>query len=450
MRHSQGECHRQMQAMLDLDDCGIEAARGHGKTQQVIPRLAWEIGHDPTIRIKYVQHSMPASEMSVQQLKAIVESDVYGLVFPHIQPGGTWGKQAFRVTYKGSHLQRDPTAEACSIMGRVSGRFDFLVGDDVCDTRNSIRSPTDRESVKSFWKNTWIPQLDAGAGKRTRIWRVFTPYHKDDLTAEWRKKCSEAGTYLRLDVKEVDGKFVSPWHEVWTDALLRQQLDEMGPTAFARAYRLIPTSELDLTFRPEWIDDAMYRVIPPGHRLGDMMAAFDFAVTKANPKTEPDWSVCLIAHVSQEGHVYVIDMLRDRMTFPEFRRAAIERCRQHAVVRAIGEGNGVQAGFVQEMNEVAPFPVLPTTDRTERTELRAAAQQSAVEAGRLHLPMDGQGRLLPKFQPLYDEICGCPLEVHDDCLDTAIDLLKHAVTGRVKWAEGSAPGSGRRETMYGV
>ena len=58
MGFEQGDIHKQMQRFLtNNNNCYIEYPRGHGKTAQMSLRVAWEVGRDPTVRIKYVQQS---------------------------------------------------------------------------------------------------------------------------------------------------------------------------------------------------------------------------------------------------------------------------------------------------------------------------------------------------------------------------------------------------------
>ena len=182
---TQADIHRRIQSHLtDHDDCYIELHRGIGKTVQITTRLAWEIGRNPDIRIKLVQQNQPKASDSVRRVKRIIESKEFRWAFPEVRPDPEqWGAEA--MTVQRDTMDADPTLHAQGIFGRAGGRYDLIVGDDICDMANAVRSPTDRERVKEFWANNWLPMADESRGE-TRCWQIGTPYHVDDITADWR------------------------------------------------------------------------------------------------------------------------------------------------------------------------------------------------------------------------------------------------------------------------
>lgn len=410
------------------DECHQEHPRGHGKTSQVLGRCAFEIGRNPDIRIKYVQHVKDKAVESVRALRHILESDTFRIIFPEVIPDEeNWGAESF--TVKRGQWSRDPTVQAEGINGRAGGRFDLLVGDDICDVQNSIQKPAEREKVKEAWQTNWLPMADYARGT-PRIWTIGTPYHVADITADWRAYHGKRGSLMRCPVT---GGFDSPWPEVWTPDILRAQRESMGPVAFARAYELQPVSNELLIFLRDWIDSCLYESRPPRTRV-EVIAAFDFAYTEkalklkgAKGATDPDWSVCIIAERDNTGHLWLKDMLRLRATYPEFRQKALALCERHGVKRAAGEGNGPQAGIVQDLNSIAPFPVM-SMDRLTDKITRAVEKQAFVESKRLHIPGEPLpgGGLEPTalFRPLYDEMLTFPAGNHDDTVDAVLDLIE--------------------------
>ena len=140
--------------------------------------------------------------------------------------------------------------------------------------------------------------------------------------------------------------------------------------------------------------------------------------------------MCLIAKLSSNNHLYLIDMLRVRTTFPDFSRRALALCDKYRVRRAIGEANGPQKGLVQQLNETSNFPIMPAKRDTDKV-TRAVATQSFVESGRLHLPCgDNAGKPNSVFVPLYDEMTTFPIAAHDDSVDAVVDLMTVASTMR--------------------
>ncbi|QDP54711.1 MAG: putative terminase large subunit [Prokaryotic dsDNA virus sp.] len=413
---SQAKLHKRLNGHLsEFDNCYIELPRGHGKTSQMAARCAWEIGRNPNVRIKYIQQSDRDASKTTALVKNIIESPKFQAVFPNITPvKDFWGNTDFKVHC--DSWQRDSTMEAKGIFGRAGGRADILIADDICDLRNSVQQPSLREQVKDFWNNNWLPMRDFTAGKEPKTWKIGTCYHVDDITADWRKQHQDDGGLLRIPV---DG-FDSPWPEEITPELLQEIRDEIGPVAYGRAYELLPISAETMIFSGDWLNSSSY---DPSTRPenGEMVAAFDFAFSESRSGGDPDYSVCLIAWLGFDNHLYLVDMLRVRATFPDFSRRALGLCHHHGVVRAIGEANGPQKGLVQQMNEASRFPIMPAKRTTDKV-TRAAARQAFVEGGRLHFPSN-KSIILPAFEPLFDEMTTFPIAAHDDTVDACIDLM---------------------------
>jgi len=418
MEYEQGALHLTIQDHLfQHDNAYIELPRGHGKTSQMVLRCAWEIGRNPDVRIKYIQQSDRDASKTTALVKHIIESDKYRAVFPGIKPDqDCWGRQDFKV--QGTTWQRDSTMEARGIFGRSGGRADILIADDVCDLRNAIQQPTLREQVKEFWYNNWLPMRDSTEGRVPRTWKIGTCYHVDDITADWRGLHFDDGGLLRQPVKG----FQSPWPEQITHEYLSEVRAEVGPIAYARAYELTPvTSEL-IIFAADWIDGNLYDEIPDAEITGEAIASFDFAFTEKKMGGDPDWSVCLIGWRGPTGHLYIMDMLRVRESFPKFARRAMDLCDHHGVASGIAEANGPQAGLVQQLNEMSRFPITPAKrDRDKVT--RATERQSFVESGRFHLRRGEGNRHDKRLDALYDEMTTFPASGHDDCVDAAVDLM---------------------------
>ena len=419
----QAKLHKRLHDHLEqFDNCYIELPRGHGKTSQMAARCAWEIGRNPNVRIKYIQQSDRDASKTTALVKNIIESPKFQAVFPEIKPvKDFWGNTDFKVHC--DSWQRDSTMEAKGIFGRAGGRADILLADDICDLRNAIQQPSLREQVKEFWNNNWLPMRDFTEGKKPKTWKIGTCYHVDDITADWRRQHEEDESLLRVPVEGV----VSPWPEEITEEQLEDIRKEIGPVAFGRAFELSPISAETMIFSGDWIVSSYYdHQARPDN--GEMVAAFDFAFSDKRAGGDPDYSVCLVAWLGFDNHLYLVDMLRVRATFPDFSRRALGLCNHHGVVRAIGEANGPQKGLVQQMNETSRFPIMPAKRTTDKV-TRAASRQAFVEGGRLHFP-SSEGQRMPAFDALFDEMTTFPIAAHDDSVDACIDLMDLASSSK--------------------
>lgn len=425
---NQSGLHSEMQAHLSAHgDAAIGMPRGHGKSVQLGIRQAWEIGRNPAIRIKHIGQTVAKAQEQIRMVVQIMRSEVYGMVFPEIKmlkpDPSTDGSN--EIVVKSASMHRDATMQAANIFGRAGGRADLLCGDDVCDLRNSVLIPAEREKVKEAWRNNWLPMRDFSAG-RPRTWRLFTPYHTDDLTAEWKRAGEEDSSLFWRPCRG----FQSPWPEVFTPEVLESQRREMGPLGYARAYELVPVSDESLVFRPEWLERGYYPVDPPEDSRANstIVAAIDWAFTEKRGE-KGDYSVCVIAMIDRNADVWVLECLRIQATFPEFVRRAVDACERLGAALILAEGNGPQAGLCQQLQQGTRIPVRRLT-RTKDKVTRASEAQPMVEQGRLHLRCRTDGRLESTQEPIRDEMVSFPAGEHDDTVDAVCDLLEHGRTRR--------------------
>lgn len=420
----QSEIHVGLQSHLTkYDNATIGLPRGHGKSVQCAIREAWEIGRNPRIRIKHVGQTVTKAQEQIRMVVQIMRSSVFRYVFPEIaiakpKPEDE-GSNEIIVRHESMH--RDATMQAVNIFGRAGGRCDLLVGDDVCDLRNSVLIPAERSKVKEAWANNWLPQRDFSAGQ-PRTWKLFTPYHVDDLTAQWKSQAQEDNS---LFWRPCNGD-ISPWPEVFTPDVLQKQRIEMGPLGFARAYELVPISQDSLVFKEEWLYNSYYQLDPPEDAVatGTVVAAIDWAFTEKRGE-KGDYSVCAIGMLDEKANCWMLEVIRVQATFPDFMRAAVSACERLGATLILAEGNGPQAGLCQQLAASTRVPVR-RLQRTKDKVTRASEAQPMVEQGRLRLRCRADGRLESTQEPVRDEMLAFPLSDHDDTVDAVIDLLEYA------------------------
>ncbi len=407
-----------------------EIPRGHAKTSTFTYLAAWWLGKRPATRFKLIGSNDEAAEATSRFLREIIRSPIYRAVFPHVtlKPGEDTVR-AWSVVAPGLAARRDPSVQASGIFGRTGGRADILWPDDICDLRNAVLQPTLRQQVKDAMSNIWLPMLDPSAAHPARLWRTATPFHTDDITADWRKECEDNGTLLRRPCQGLD----SPWPEVFTTDILRARRQAMGPMGYARAYELVPLSSDQLIFRPEWAQ--YYDEIPLGTRT---VAAIDWGYgRKRQDRDDPDYSVCLVAEVDYERNAYLTDILRVRESFPEFARLARTLLERRGVSTVLAEANGPQKGVFDQFRAGCRQPVI-AVERTTDKLLRAAGAQPFVEQGKLLFPKAPNGQVAPAFACVLDEMLSFPAGAHDDTVDCVVDLCALAARGALLTAGGAA------------
>jgi len=194
--------HRIWHAFIDLCETNsitpiILAPWGSGKSQQIaIARVLWEIGKNPSIRIKLVCNSDDNAKLRVAAIgRYIQESKEYKAVFPDVVPdkAAFWSAHSLFVEREGQSV--DPTVDAKGILSTgIGGRADLIMFDDIVDMRNAIEQPALRQKVKQSFTNVWMSRLDVEG----RAWYIATAWHHDDLTSLLRFDRSKRQRYWIL------------------------------------------------------------------------------------------------------------------------------------------------------------------------------------------------------------------------------------------------------------
>jgi predicted phage terminase large subunit-like protein len=405
--YEQGAIHREFQAHISAHtESHTEIPRGHGKTEQSAYRVAWEIGRNPNIRVKYVQQSDRESRKTSATIRDIIESERYHIVFPDIEPDEReWGKEAFSV--KRTRIGRDPTVEASGIFGRAGGRWDLLIGDDVCDEKNTLQQPSLREQVKRAWANTWGPMADVTRDSPPRIWTVGTPWHLDDITADWRRYHEKQGSLLRRP----SVGYQSPWPEHFTEERAREFEAKYGPIAYARAYKLEPVSDDIAVIKKEWIR-FWKGDLPSGNQYRIM--AVDPAISKSS---KADYSAVVEA-VYIVPNLYVTGLYRNRWSFPELLNVIRRRYAEFQPNIIAVESVSFQQAIGEQLLTEFAYPIRPCKGKEiGNKRYHAEWLGTHFHNGKIFLPGDELGGIRSDMEILYSELTAFPAAAHDDTLD---------------------------------
>ena len=406
-----------------------ELPRGHAKTSTLSYLTAWWLGVRPDARIKIVGQNDEAATSTTRFIRDIVRGTAFRLVFPDVTlKEGEDTVTAWSVTTKGMPSRRDPSVQGSGVFGRTGGRADVIWLDDICDLRNAVLQPALRAQVKEAVANIWMPMLDPSAEYPSRVWRTATPFHTDDITADWRRQHGDNSTLLRRPCA-VDR---SPWPEVFTPDILATKRTEMGAMAYARAYELVPLSSDLLVFRAEWMGHYPATEVPSVTRT---VAALDWGYgRKSQERDDPDYSVCIVGEIDSQRRLFLTDILRIREPFPVFAEQAAALLSRRGVSVVLAEANGPQKGIFDQFATMTRQPML-AVERVTDKHFRAAGAQPFVQSGKLLFPTDSAGRVLPAFQAVLDEMLAFPAGSHDDTVDCVVDLCGEAVRGSLSTAE---------------
>jgi predicted phage terminase large subunit-like protein len=379
--------------------------------------VAFMLGRDPTSNFVCVSYSNELSGKLARDCLAIMQSDWYRELFP----GTIITRRAamdFETTRGGGRL-------ATSVTGTLTGRGgDIIILDDVIKP-DEANSETVRNSVNDWYRTTLSSRLNNKA--TGAILCVMQRLHQYDLCG----LLLEAGSWNQLSLPAIAtedtaipltrgrkhirrrGDVLHPARE--SRKTLEEQRAQMGSTAFEAQYQQAPVPALGNVFKAHW-----FKVTPPEFRLedgGNIIQSWDTAIKTADGNS---FSVCVTALV-RASQVYVIDVWRGRLEFPDLRRKAIELARLHTARTLLIEDRASGQQLIQTLRSEEPHGVpLPLAQSPSNDKLsRAEGVSSIIEAGQLFLP--NEAHWLGEFK---SELLAFPSGRYNDQVDALTQLLE--------------------------
>ena len=350
--------------------------------------LSTQVGH---------QEDFCGRSVKPQQLPLLTPVERHRAI-QHLVSGQFWGMSAVdnsRLDIRGEVIQPQL---AVRVGGSVTGHgADLIVVDDLMKA-NEVHSEAAREEARRWFDNSLVTRLNTK--KTGSIVSIQQRLHEDDLPAYLLEKGYD---HLNLpaigetvEAFEIGGGRV---HRRQRGELLNAEREdkavldllrrELGPQVFSAQYQQNPVAPEGNLIRLEWF--GRYQSPVERHMVLKVVQSWDTAMSSAPTS---DYSVCTTWGF-REGRWWLLDVYRERLDYPDLKRAVIRLQREWSAEKVIIEDANCGKSLYQEMRISGPFVPILMTPREDK-ETRLTGQTGRLEEGLC---------LLPEGAPWLDAFC---------------------------------------------
>jgi predicted phage terminase large subunit-like protein len=351
--------------------------------------------------------------------RKIISSPRYKSVFPGLQISKIKNTESEIVTTQGGFRL------ATSVEGALTGRgADIIIIDDPLKPSDAS-SQAKRERVSEWYKTTLLSRLDDK--QKGAIIIVMQRLHEDDLSGFLLKNSRDWGVLsfpaLAVEHERIQigqGRFherhvgdaLHPERE--PKSVLDQIRAEQGEDIFAAQYQQCPTQPMGLVIKRDSI--RYYDALPLlGTRSPYLIQSWDTALGVAGHN---DYSACVTVLLDEQNNYYIVDVVRERLLFPDLKDLAIAQAQKYKPTTILIEAAGLGKTLVEHLR-AAGLParaVIPEGDKPTRVSI----QLEKFKKGQVFFPREA-----PWLAALVNELLAFPNGRYDDQVDALVQALAH-------------------------
>lgn len=373
------------QASMDL------APRGHGKsTIGDVDFCITKVLRNPDIRIMIGSKTQTQASAFLKEIRTHFEQNVNLIrIFGDWKKSrdNVWNDKEFTVNRR-TVIKKEATVSALGASGAVvSKHFDIIIGDDLVGFENA-RTEAQRKVLKEWFYSSLYPTLEPDG----EIHILGTRYSPMDLYEDLIKsKNYKVNVQQAITIK--DGQEVSLWESKFSLEKLRSIREEAGLIIFNMQYQNNTELAKGKIFKYKYfkhfeeyeIDYALNRVrvkvldaqgVPFWIPVRIYMGA-DLAISE-DETSNNDYFVLTVIGVDKNKNVYVLDYLKERLTFNAQLNAILDYGKnKFPMVERIGvETVQYQKSLAQEIRRLSLLPVVNI--QTSKDKVTRAMRRSAL------------------------------------------------------------------------
>lgn len=373
------------QASMDL------APRGHGKsTIGDVDFCITKVLRNPDIRIMIGSKTQTQASAFLKEIRTHFEQNVNLIrIFGDWKKSrdNVWNDKEFTVNRR-TVIKKEATVSALGASGAVvSKHFDIIIGDDLVGFENA-RTEAQRKVLKEWFYSSLYPTLEPDG----EIHILGTRYSPMDLYEDLIKsKNYKINVQQAITVK--DGQEYSLWESKFSLEKLRSIREEAGLIIFNMQYQNNTELAKGKIFKYKYfkhfeeyeVDYDLNRVrvkvldsqgVPYWIPVRIYMGA-DLAISE-DETSNNDYFVLTVIGVDKNKNIYVLDYLKERLTFNAQLNAILDYGKnKFPMVERIGvETVQYQKSLAQEIRRLSLLPVVNI--QTSKDKVTRAMRRSAL------------------------------------------------------------------------
>ena len=381
---------------------------------------AWFLGHNPATQIVCASYGQDLANKLGRDTRNLMSSALYNRLFPDtVLSSAKLSADDFMTTARGGRM-------AASVGGSLTGRgADVIIVDDPLKPEEAL-SDSCREAANRWYSSTLLSRLN---NKRDgAIIIVMQRLHQQDLVGEVTDR--ERWEVLSLPAIAMEDETYEYRSLFGAEAFTRKAGEALHPERdsvdtylgireaigeynYQSQYQQSPTTREGGLVKAKWLQY---------YDAGDMPRGFEWTLqswdTAYKTGAANDFSVCTTWKLIGTDY-YLLDVFRERLSFPELKRAAVDLYRRHQPFSVLIEDQASGSSLIQELGSeglpVESYRPPPGSNKFARF----AAQAIKFESGRVFLPVKA-----PWLNEYIQEITGFPGTKHDDQVDSTSQALE--------------------------
>jgi predicted phage terminase large subunit-like protein len=402
----------------------------HGKTMltsEFFP--AWYLGRNPEKFVIYATYAQERANDVGRKVRNQLTDSLHQSIFPNCRISeDSAASNKFSTIQNGAYY-------AVGVGGPITGRgAHLLIIDDPIKGREDADSPTQRRKLIEWYQSVAYTRLmPAGA-----IILIQTRWHEEDL-AGWLLKGHETWVTLNLpalaEENDVLGRNIGAplWPKFYPEERLLEIKRTIGDREFNALYQQRPTSmEGKLFKREHWKFFETRPIFVDG-----ILQSWDCGYEQ---EEDSSYSICQ-TWAAKDGHFYLLNQLRKRLTYPDLVRTVKEQARFFRPEKILIERAASGRSLVQDLYSLTRLPIKPVPTTNKSKEERAFLITDLIEAGRVWLPKNAKW-----LEEFIDELSHFPHGKFTDQVDAltmALQFMKVNQMRHERSKRSERPSSGR-------